>query len=148
MPLTPPNRNRTLYLLLIITTIGIGLASRTEYIPELIYPYLGDMLYALMIYWVFGFLFPRMSAKKIALMTILLCFSIEISQLYKAEWIIQVRNTKLGGLILGFGFLWSDLISYSIGGMFGFGLEYLTWKITQQYVEPKRNKKSISHPAK
>jgi glycopeptide antibiotics resistance protein len=111
-----------------ISTIALGLASRSSFIPELIYPYLGDVFYALMIFWIFGFLFPRMSSKKIALISILTCFLIEFSQLYHAEWIDAIRKTRLGGLILGFGFLWSDLVSYVVGGMIGLGLEYMLEK--------------------
>ena len=124
----PPNRNRILYFFLIIVTIGIGLASRSRFIPELIYPYLGDMLYALMTYFIIGFLFPGISLFRVALISIGICFSIELSQLYKADWIMAIRNNKLGGLILGFGFLWSDLVSYFIGGMLGIGLENLILK--------------------
>lgn len=43
------------------------------------------------------------------------CFSIEISQLYHAEWIDQIRDTSLGGLVLGYGFLWSDIAAYTLG---------------------------------
>jgi len=121
----PVNRNRRRYFFLVLATIGIGLASRSRFVPELIYPYLGDVLYALMIYFLIGFLFPRISALQVVLISILICFAIEISQLYQADWILEIRRTKLGGLILGFGFLWRDLICYLIGGMAGFGLERL-----------------------
>lgn len=45
------------------------------------------------------------------------CFVIEFSQLYHAEWIDQIRDTSLGGLVLGYGFLWSDsdIEAYTIG---------------------------------
>ena len=50
---------------------------------------------------------------------IIFSYSIEISQLYHAPWIDSIRNTTLGGLILGFGFLWSDLVCYTIGIIIG-----------------------------
>lgn len=37
------------------------------------------------------------------------------SQLYHAPWIDSIRATSLGGLVLGFGFLVSDLICYTCG---------------------------------
>jgi hypothetical protein len=40
---------------------------------------------------------------------------VEISQLYQAEWFNAIRITMPGRLILGQGFLWSDIISYTIG---------------------------------
>ena len=118
------NRNRLLYLSLIAFTIFIGLFSRAAFIPDLIYPYLGDALYTVMIYWMVGFVFPRMSPLKVALISILFCYLIEISQLYKADWIVQIRQTRLGRLTLGSGFLWRDLFSYFLGGMFGFMVEW------------------------
>ncbi len=39
----------------------------------------------------------------------------ETLQLYQAPWIQAIRHTKIGGLLLGFGFLWSDIICYFIG---------------------------------
>jgi len=42
-------------------------------------------------------------------------FFVEISQLYHTPWIDSIRQTTLGGLVLGFGFLWTDLIWYSVG---------------------------------
>ena len=44
---------------------------------------------------------------------------IEISQLYQAEWINNIRHTTLGGLILGQGFLWSDMVAYTVGVIIG-----------------------------
>ena len=39
----------------------------------------------------------------------------ETSQLYHAPWIDRIRATTLGGLVLGFGFLWSDIACYTVG---------------------------------
>ena len=41
--------------------------------------------------------------------------AVEVSQLYHAPWIDSIRHTTLGGLILGFDFLWSDLVCYAVG---------------------------------
>ena len=40
-----------------------------------------------------------------------------------ARW-IAVRRTTLGGLVLGFGFLWSDLACYTVGIGLGMVLEW------------------------
>ena len=116
-------RNRKIYLGLIIITIIVGILSRTNLIPELIYPYVGDFLYALMFFFIIGFLFPNVKTLKIALISISICYIIELFQLYQSEWINNIRNNKLGGLILGFSFLWSDIISYTLGGFTGFIFE-------------------------
>jgi hypothetical protein len=120
----PIQRNRIHYFLLVCATILIGLVSRSSIVPDMIYAYLGDTLYALMMFWIMAFLFPRKSVLIVAVLSLMVCFSIELSQLYQASWIVEIRKTRLGGLVLGFGFLWSDLISYFVGVVFGFLIEH------------------------
>ncbi|MCI0764954.1 DUF2809 domain-containing protein [Bacillus sp. TL12] len=110
-------RNRILYAVLTILVIILGLGSRkfAYALPTLLNDYLGDALWALMIFIGFGFLFHQMGTKKVALLSLLFCYCIEISQLYHAEWIDSIRATTLGGLVLGYGFLWSDVLAYTIG---------------------------------
>lgn len=116
-------RDRKTYFILIIITIILGLGSRTSVIPAIIYPYLGDYLYTIMYFFIIGFLFPNMKILKVTFISIGICYAIEILQLYQADWINNIRSTKLGKLTLGSGFLWSDLVSYALGGMTGFILE-------------------------
>ncbi len=116
-------RNRLVYLLLTLSTIAIGLFSRTRFIPDFIYPYLGDFLYCLMYFFLFGLLFPRLASWKLAAMSTLFCYAIEMTQLCQVDWLNAIRSYRLGGLILGFGFLWSDIVAYTLGGLFGYALE-------------------------
>ncbi|MFK7809305.1 MAG: DUF2809 domain-containing protein [Saprospiraceae bacterium] len=116
-------RSRPPYLFLVIITIAIGLFSRSGYVPEPITPYAGDILYTTMYFFLFGMLFPKMSALRVFLLSTLFCFAIEVLQLYQADWIENIRDYKLGGLILGHGFLWSDLLCYTVGGLLGWGVE-------------------------
>ena len=64
-----------------------------------------------------------MSAAKVMLAALAFSFAIEFSQLYQADWINALRRTTLGGLILGYGFLWSDLVCYTVGILIGAGIE-------------------------
>ncbi|NUC18093.1 DUF2809 domain-containing protein [Bacillus mycoides] len=117
-------RNRLLYVMFTIVVIILGLSSRkfVFVLPDLLNDYLGDALWALMIFTGFGFLFPKIETSKLAFISLIFCYGIEISQLYHAEWIDSIRATTLGGLVLGYGFLWSDLVAYTIGvgvGMLG-----------------------------
>ena len=116
---THERRNRFLYFAIILCVIALGLGSRTSCIPDIIYPYLGDFLYAVMMYFISAFLFSKASSKTIAIMAVGICFSIEFIQLYEAPWIHEIRQTRLGALILGSGFLWSDLVCYFFGGALG-----------------------------
>ena len=109
-------RNRILYLILTIITIILGLLSRkVQGLPQIISSYSGDALWALMVFFLFSFLFNKKSTIFILVISIIFSYGIEISQLYHAPWIDSIRATTLGGLILGFGFLWSDLICYTVG---------------------------------
>ncbi|HEB4952098.1 TPA: DUF2809 domain-containing protein [Bacillus cereus] len=110
-------RNRVVYALVTIVVIILGLSSRkfAFALPHLLNDYLGDALWALMIFTGFGFLFPKTEKKKLAFISLMFCYGIEASQLYHAEWIDSIRATTLGGLVLGYGFLWSDVVAYTIG---------------------------------
>ncbi len=106
-------KNRLISLTIAITLIPIGLATR-QYGNEWMKLYIGDVLWAAMIYWGFKFLFAH-NSKRTAFYALIFCFLIEFSQLYHEPWIDEIRNNRLGGLVLGFGFLWSDLVCYSVG---------------------------------
>jgi hypothetical protein len=97
--------------------MGLGLSSRkyADYLPEYINTYLGDALWAVMIYLFTALLLKDRKPSQIGLLSLSFCYLIEISQLYHATWIDAIRNTRLGGLVLGFGFLWTDVIAYTIG---------------------------------
>ena len=97
--------------------MGLGLSSRKYacYLPEYINTYLGDALWAVMIYLFAALLLNDRKPAQIALLSLLFCYLIEISQLYHAPWMDAIRNTRLGGLVLGVGFLWTDLIAYTMG---------------------------------
>ncbi|HDR7794688.1 TPA: DUF2809 domain-containing protein [Bacillus luti] len=118
-------RNRLRYAMFTIIVIILGLSSRkfAFALPDLLNDYLGDALWALMIFIGFGFLFPKIETKKLAVISLLFCYGIEMSQLYHAPWIDSIRATTLGGLVLGYGFLWSDLVAYTIGVGIGILLE-------------------------
>ncbi|PFD84969.1 hypothetical protein CN275_25680 [Bacillus anthracis] len=123
-------RNRLLYAMFTILVIILGLSSRkfAFALPALLNDYLGDALWALMIFIGFGFLFPKIETKKLAFISLMFCYGIEVSQLYHAEWIDSIRATTLGGLVLGYRFLWSDLVAYTIGVGIGMFCEFMLRK--------------------
>ena len=118
-------RNRAVYAILIILVIIAGLMSRhfAGHLPAWNRLYLGDVLWALMVFLMVGFLFSRKPSRWVAVVALIFSFCIEFSQIYHAPWIDSIRATTLGGLVLGYGFLWSDLVCYTIGIVFGFLLE-------------------------
>jgi hypothetical protein len=123
-------RNRLLYGLMLMIVIVLGLLSREmdSIIPDFLNTYLGDGLWALMIFIGIGLVFGNMETKEVALAAISFCYLVELSQLYHADWIDNIRRTTMGALILGYGFLWTDLLAYAIGIGVGIAIELLQLK--------------------
>lgn len=111
-------------------TVLAGLATRRfpHLFPQWVQLYAGDSLWAFMVFLLVGFLFPERKSKWVAIVALAFSFAIEISQLYHAPWIDSLRAYPLGGLVLGFGFLWSDLVCYTAGVGFGYVMEKLFFK--------------------
>jgi hypothetical protein len=114
-------RKRWIYLSLVIVVVILGLSTRqfAIYLPRWVNLYLGDCLWALMIFLLVGLIYKSKDTKWVAVVALLICYFTEVSQLYHSPWIDALRNSRLGGLVLGRGFLWSDLVSYSLGIGFG-----------------------------
>lgn len=120
--MNPPARRRLHYVLVIALVIVAGLASRSSvavHLPAFVRTYAGDTLWALALFLFLGLLLPRKHTITLALLALAIAFAIEFSQLYHAPWIDSLRDTRPGGLILGFGFLWSDLLCYTAGILLG-----------------------------
>ncbi|WP_379153551.1 DUF2809 domain-containing protein [Paenibacillus sp. sgz5001063] len=120
-------RAKIIYACAVLLAIVLGLGSR-EYgdrLPTLVADHLGDALWASMIYFSCRVLFTRQSLWLSLLLSLGFCFGIELSQLYQSEWINGVRDTVVGGLILGKGFLWVDLLRYTAGIIFAHVLDCL-----------------------
>ena len=119
-------KKRRIYFFMVVLTIGLGLASRKFIFvfPDSIAPYIGDTLWAMIVYFGFQFLPPNGTLIKSLLLAFIFSYLIEFSQLYQADWINQIRASTLGGLVLGYGFLIQDLVSYAIGILIGFCLDY------------------------
>lgn len=118
-------RNRILYGILLVSTIigGYTIRQKGEIFPNFIALYAPDAFWALMVFWLLAWLFSIKPTYTIAVMALLFSYTIELSQLYQAEWINAIRETTLGGLVLGFGFLWSDIAAYTLGISIGVLLE-------------------------
>jgi hypothetical protein len=110
-------RSIPLYVALACLTIVAGLASRrySELFPEVVARYAGDTLWAAMVFWFLALGWRRTSSGRLAATAIAISFAVELSQLYRAAWLDSLRATWIGALVLGRGFLWSDLVCYTIG---------------------------------
>lgn len=73
------------------------------------------MLWAGMFLFLLRIFFSKMKMSLLALICFGLGVADELLQLYHAPWIESIRQTRIGGLALGFGFLWSDIVCYAVG---------------------------------
>lgn len=112
-----PLRQRSVYAGLSALVLLLGLGSRrfADALPQFIAAYAGDTLWALLVFVGIAFVARSWSTVRVALIAGAFAVAIELSQLYQAPWINAIRQTTFGGLVLGFGFLWSDLICYAVG---------------------------------
>ena len=110
-------RNPLTWAVLIAMTVFLGIGSRrfASSLPGFVAAYAGDTLWALAAFLGIGLLLPRASTRRVALLAMSFSVLVEVSQLYHAPWIDSIRGTTLGALVLGHGFLWSDLACYTVG---------------------------------
>ncbi len=110
-------RNRFTYVRLISLTIFFGLASRkfALLLPPWLAKNAGDILYAVMAFWLAGFLFPRLPTLRIAFIAGGFCFGIEFLKFVQAPWLVAARHSRAGALVFGVGFHGSNLVCYALG---------------------------------
>lgn len=100
-----------------ILVTAAGLASRSGPIPlpEFVATYAGDALWAALVFLVLAFAFPTRRAPTLAAIAFAISLSVELLQLYQTPWLNGIRDTLPGRLLLGQGFLFSDLLCYAVG---------------------------------
>ncbi|MDY7232935.1 DUF2809 domain-containing protein [Hyalangium rubrum] len=103
----------------------MGSRSGAVPLPSFIVAYAGDTLWTAMVYACLVFLWPRLSVLQAVGLAVGISFLVEFSQLYRAPWIDAVRAHRLGALVLGRGFLATDLLCYTVGGLLAAGVDGL-----------------------
>ena len=113
----PETGIRVLALVGLLLAATFGLASRQP--PLLGWPvigaYGGDAAWAMAAYAGWRLLRPTDAIRVVTVLALLTAFTVEFSQLVRVEWLDAIRSTRLGALLLGRGFLWSDLLAYTVG---------------------------------
>lgn len=116
--LPPMQRSRLVYAGWIVVVIATGMASRStraSFLPKFLTTYAGDTLWSLMVFLMLGIVFPRARTAVLAWSALGISFAVELSQLYDAEWLNRIRATRIGSLVLGAGWVTSDLLCYTVG---------------------------------
>lgn len=133
-------KSRIAYVITVTIFIFLGLASRkfSHELPLFVAENVGDVIWAMMVYFGFRFLFVRKSLVLAIFLSFFFSFSIELSQLYQGNWLKQIRGTPLGTVILGKGFLIVDLIPYTAGIMMAVSFD----KVILLFIQRKSIQKS------
>ena len=110
-------RSRFIYGGLAVLTVVCGLATRplSRVFDPGLAENIGDALWAVLVYLLIAFTWRRQVSGRIALAALAIAIAVECSQLCHVSWLDAIRRTKLGGLALGWGFAWGDLVAYAIG---------------------------------
>lgn len=109
-------------LCLIVGAIFLGLWARTyrnealsNVVLKFIVTYAGDTLWAVTCFFVGRLLLIRSPGFVLGIGTLMVTIGIEISQLWKPEWLETIREKPIFGFLLGRTFLWSDVACLVVG---------------------------------
>jgi hypothetical protein len=83
--------------------------------PSLVREYGGDTLSAVCIFFGVRFVAHRSKLGLCAVVAFAICVLIELQQLYSGDWLVRLRDDTPLGILLGHGFLWSDIACYGVG---------------------------------
>jgi hypothetical protein len=116
--------------------LGLGSRRFSGFLPSFVAAYAGDTLWALALFLALGLIWPRAATVRLAAAALVVSALVEVSQWYHEPWIDAIRETTLGGLILGYGFLWSDLACYAVGVAIGVALECGATRLQRWWTKP------------
>ncbi|MES1188163.1 MAG: DUF2809 domain-containing protein [Myxococcales bacterium] len=114
MPTPPPRQRGTLAIWLVVL-VALGFVSRRPGVPEFCVLYVGDVLWGALFFGLAAFARPAAAPLRLWVVAAMTTELIELSQLYQAPWAQAVRATRLGGLLLGHSFSWSDTVCVVLG---------------------------------
>jgi hypothetical protein len=112
---------RARYFAALLAVICMGLATRLSHGP--LADSIGDALWTVMIYLLVRITFPAVPMGRAFVAAAAISWAVEFQQLYRAEWILKLRATTIGHLILGSDFDWRDLPSYLMGAACALALD-------------------------
>ena len=95
--------------------VALGLGSRLRFMPAFCVAYVGDVLWGALFFGLAAFTRPAAPTRRLWLAATAVTELIELSQLYQAPWAQTLRATRVGGLLLGHAFSWSDVVCVALG---------------------------------
>ncbi|MFY0573037.1 DUF2809 domain-containing protein [Cystobacter fuscus] len=126
-PHGPRSRSRAMLVPCLLLLVVLGLGSRSAWarqvLPGFVTEYAGDTLWATLVYVGILLLWPRLSVGRAAAGALGFSLVIELSQLFHPPWLDALRANPFVALVLGRGFLVSDLFCYAVGVALGAGID-------------------------
>ncbi|MEB3295276.1 MAG: DUF2809 domain-containing protein [Synechococcales bacterium] len=121
-------RSQLLLGLIVLVPLGYSIRFAQGLLPEWFRNAWGNLTYET--FWIFFLLLlvPKLLPRGAALTVFILTCLIEVLQLWQDPWLVNLRNTTIGGLILGHGFTWEDFPTYAIGSLIGWWLASLIYQ--------------------
>ena len=120
-------RRESTILAVVAILIGLVVHESGAGDPSVVRDMLGDALWAAMMFWLIGALRFRISLDAQGSIAYGVCVVVELSQLIRAPALDALRETHVGGLILGSSFDARDLLAYAVGVAVAAGI---TWRMT------------------
>jgi len=114
-----PARSRLGLVLALVATVGAGLLSRRHPLPGILAEHTGDALYATAVCLGLAVVAPRQRSAVLAGGAFVLSSCVEFAQCLQWPWLVELRATPVGALVLGQGFQWPDLVAYAAGSLLG-----------------------------
>ena len=103
------------YLPLLLLIFAVGLSTRmTTQLPSWMIQYAGDFLWAMMVFFLYCLVFSLSTARAL-LAALGTSYFIEFTQLFHPPWLEAIRSIRIFALILGYSFLWVDILIYTLG---------------------------------
>ena len=110
--------------LVLLCLCGLAVRRWNGVSPNFFNTYFPDTAWTMAVYCGFGLLLDR-GARCNLPASLIVSYLIEISQRFTSPLLLSLRSTTLGGLLLGYGFLWSDLVCYTVGAFLCAGIEWI-----------------------
>ncbi len=97
--------------------VAVGLLSRRFPLPGVLAEHTGDALWTVAAYCLCALAAPAASGRRLMVAAWTLSAAVEASQALDWPWLRAVRGTTVGGLLLGQGAKFADLLAYAVGAL-------------------------------
>lgn len=97
--------------------IALGLLSRRCPLPGVLAEHAGDALYTVAVFFASAWVAPAARGSVLAVGAFGISAAVECGQLLSWSWLVDLRRSTVGALVLGQGFQWADFLAYGSGAL-------------------------------